>query len=1302
MKVTSPGGSRPAFPLTEAQSGLWYTQRIDPANPILNTGQYLEIRGALDIDAFREAVNRMVAQTDALALRFHDTADGPRQQVDEAARPWLEVVDLSGAADPQAQALAAIDKDTATPLDLARDPIAVFRLYILGPERCFWYERIHHLAIDGYGMVLVTNRVAELYSARVEGGSPAIAAFPPLEIAFEDDLVYRNSDKRVADRDFWHQEMQGHQETAGMAAGRPVSAHGFHRQTLRFSPSQMQRLRGLSDAAKVTWPDAITGLVAAYCRRFTATPEIVAGVPHMGRLGNIAARVPCMLMNVLPLRVVPDEGQKLADYLVGVSKSLIRMRRHGRYRSEQLRREFGLMGGQRRLYGPLINVQPFDLPPKMTGLDVRLNILGAGSVDDITFTFRGDASEGLTFEVDANPNLYSMEETRAHAERLLAFLDAAADAQTLADIPTASPQEAQRFIFDVNRTAHAVPDTTLCALIEETMRRTPDAPALKFGTETLSYRDLDRRSAALAAQLKKLGAAPEKIVAVALPRSMELVIALVAVLRAGAAYLPLDLDHPRDRLQRILKSAEPVCVLAFPEHSGQLEGGAPLLLSTEWRLDALESLTGGANPDNMAYVIYTSGSTGEPKGVVIEHRAIVNRLEWMRQHYGIGPHDRILQKTPATFDVSVWEFFLPLIAGATLVVASPGAHRDPAAIASLIRGERITTMHFVPSMLSAFLASPASKGLELARVFCSGEELTADQRDRFHLTVKAELHNLYGPTEAAVDVSFWPAEPGDRTSPVPIGFPVWNTRLYVLDDHMQAVPPGVAGHLFLAGVQLARGYLGQPGLTAERFIEDPFVAGERMYRTGDLARLREDGAVVFLGRSDHQVKIRGLRIELGEIEAAILSTGLVRQAGVIAREDRPGDKRIAAYLVADPACDIAALRRDLASLLPDYMIPSAFMTLDALPVTANGKLDRGALPAVEMEMAASRAPSTQTEALLCALVAEVLGLRTPPGPEADFFELGGDSLLAVNLILRIQERLGRDPGLGALFEHPTIEGLAAQIDAGEQAHDSGLNPMICLARGEEDRPPLFLIHPAGGISWCYRNLARALSAHRSVHGLQSPALDAAHPLPGSLEALAADYASLIVESWPKGPYHLAGWSVGGIIAQAMAVELRRRGHEVGVVALLDSYPSECWRAEPEPSETEALRALLAIAGYDPHDYPELVTRDGIVEFLRRGDSPLGGLPDAALDGVVRVVLDTNRLVRGHHHRRYDGTITHIRAALDHQGTSLTPDLWLAHAAGLDRVDVPFVHGQLTSPEATMLIAPDLDRRLSAFDIRETA
>ncbi|HZX83325.1 MAG TPA: amino acid adenylation domain-containing protein, partial [Reyranella sp.] len=707
-------------------------------------------------------------------------------------------------------------------------------------------------------------------------------------------------------------------------------------------------------------------------------------------------------------------------------------------------------------------------------------------------------------------------------------------------------------------------------------------------------------------------------------------------------------------------------------------------------------------PDDAAYVIYTSGSTGEPKGVVIEHRAILNRLLWMREHYGFTPDDRILQKTPVTFDVSVWEFFLPFITGATLIVAPPDAHRDPVALAAIIRQEAVTTAHFVPSMLAAFLAEPTAKGINLARVFCSGEELPADLRDRFHRTVNAELHNLYGPTEAAVDVSYWPADKQDRSAPVPIGLPVWNTRLYVLDDRNRPQPPGVAGHLYLAGVQLARGYLGRPDLTEDRFVPDPFVANERMYRTGDLATHRSDGAVVYLGRSDHQIKIRGLRVELGEIEAAIMASGFVRQVAAIAREDQPGAKRLVAYVVPAGALEIERLQAFVAARVPDYMVPSAFIALDALPVTSNGKLDRAALPAPDYAGAGGRVAETPSEEKLAALFAAQLGVDREVLVDDDFFALGGDSLQAVALLLRVREGWGRDPGLGALFAHPTVAGLAALIDSDEIMNEAGLEPLITLVEGDPGLPPLFSIHPAGGISWCYGRLARALTPRRTVYGLQAPALSPEVATPESMDALAADYVARIRQVCPNGPYHLIGWSVGGIIAQAMAVRLRELDATIGVVAMLDSYPSDCWRAEPEPDEGAALKALLAIAGHDPDRLPALaLTRQSVVAFLRATDSPLGTLPDAALDGVVRVVSGNNRLVRNHFHRLYDGAITYFRAALDHAGRDLSPSQWAPHAARVDAHEIASLHAFLTGHEATTAIAPILARALAAADNRDT-
>ncbi|MFL6587283.1 MAG: amino acid adenylation domain-containing protein [Luteimonas sp.] len=1288
------------WPLTEAQAGLWYAQRLAPDNPAFNTAHALWIDGPLDVDAFVRAANQAADEAPVLALRMRETGDGPIQWIDAGHVPHLDVVDLSAESAPDDAARAAMTRDRLSPVDPARDRLALQRLYLLGGDRYVWYLRVHHLATDGYGMALLTERACALYADTSAG-----AAFAPLDGVLAEDASYRASEKHTTDAAYWQETLAGMPAASGLGGGFAHAAHDCLRHVETLDADFRDGLARAATALGQPWPDVLTAFTAAYCQRFGEQGEAVVGVPFMGRLGSASARVPAMVMNVLPLRVPAQPNASVADFMQTMVRALLRGRRHGRYRGEQLRRDLGLIGGQRRLHGPLINVQPFYRPTLLAGTRASMEILGTGPVDDITLGFRGDGVQALDLEIEANPDLYADTDVAAHATRLRTFLAAAFAVAAQPDarldyVPLATPAEAARTLFDFNATAHPVPDTTLVALIEASMVATPDAPALVFGDATLTYRELDTRSRALAQALHARGAGADTVVAVALPRSIELVVALVAVLRAGAAYLPMDLAHPLERRARILRSAQPVALLAHADDGVDWPDDAPRFAPRDWPQRAYDTALPSVDPQHAAYVIYTSGSTGEPKGVVVGHRAIVNRLEWMRTHYGIDASDRILQKTPATFDVSVWEFFLPLLAGATLVVAAPDAHRDPVAIARLIREAGITTLHFVPSMLAAFLSAPDARGLSTRRVFVSGEALDADLRDRFHATVEAELHNLYGPTEAAVDVSFWPASADDTSRPVPIGFPVWNTRLYVLDARMRALPAGVVGDLYLGGIQLARGYLGRDDLTAERFFADPHLPGERIYRTGDLARWRDDGAVEFLGRSDHQVKLRGLRIELGEIEAAIVASGLASQAAVIVREDRAGDRRLVGYLQPTADFDAASLRTFVAAQLPDYMVPSAFVALADWPVTANGKLDRDALPAPAFEAGASVAPRTPTESALAALFAEALGVERV-GADADFFALGGDSLLAVHLLLAIQQTFGRDPGLGALFATPTVEGLAAALDAGEgDDPDHGLAPVIALAQGEPARAPLFVVHPAGGIAWCYRDLARALAPARSVYGLQSPALDLSQALPGSIDALAAEYADRVVALQPDGPVHLLGWSVGGILAQAMAVRLRALGREVGVLALLDAYPAEVWRAEPEPDAIAALRALLAIAGYDPDAYPALRTREAIVDFLRRGDSALGNLPSAVLDGVVRAVTDTNRLVRLHHHHRFDGTLLHVRAGNDHADRpNLQSSLWVAHAAHIESIELPFLHAELTGRDATARIAPWLDARLAAFDPR---
>ncbi len=1275
--------------LTEAQSGLWYAQRLAPDNPSFNTAHAVWIEGALDVVAFVAAANQAAAEAQAFALRFAEGENGqPLQWHDAAHVPQLSLRDVSAEADPAAVARAAMQADRLAAVDPSRDRISQQMLFDLGGQRWVWYLRVHHLAADGYGMALFSDRVCALYAGRE--GEP----LPPLAGVLADDAAYRADPRRGLAGQWWREQLQGAPAGAGLAGTVAASDDA-----LRFVQPLDASFRDLllQTAARwmQPWPDVLAALSAEYLRRMSAAEEVVLGVPWMGRLGNASARVPAMVMNVLPLRVAAGEGS-VEDVVRGIGRQLSQGRKHGRYRGEQLRRDLGLVGAQQRLHGPLVNVQPFYRPLALPGVEATLEVLCTGPVDDLTLGFRGDGQTLLDLEIEANPALYSRDDVQAHGTRLLHFVAAALQSPDMADVPLATPEEAQRTVHGFNATAHALPETTLVELLQQGMDRDPQATALVFGDAALDHGTLEARSFALAAQLRALGVGPGSVVAVALPRSPELVIALMAVLRAGAAYLPLDLAHPDERLARILASARPVCALAEADVQARL-GGVPVLAPTQWTALSFAAPWRQPSPDDAAYVIYTSGSTGEPKGVVIEHRAIVNRLLWMREHYGFTADDRVLQKTPATFDVSVWEFFLPLLCGAALVLAAPEAHRDPTELARLIRSHEITTAHFVPSMLDAFLAAPASEGLQLRRVFTSGEALDATLRDRFHGRVQAELHNLYGPTEAAVDVSWWPASAEDRSRPVPIGFPVWNTRLYVLDARMQPLPVGVPGDLYLGGVQLARGYLGRDDLTAERFLADPFLPGERIYRTGDVARWRADGAVDYLGRSDHQVKLRGLRIELGEIEAALRELPGMDRVEVLLRHDTPDDARLVAY-VPSSCADAAVLRSHLAMRLPDYMLPSAFVGVDDWPVTANGKLDRTALPKPPQQEVAGRAPSTPLEQELAELFAGALRRELPVAADADFFSLGGDSLSAVHLLLAIEQRWRCDLGLGALFAQPTVAALAARIAEPPALADHALGPVIALATVENAAPPLFVVHPAGGIAWNYRTLARALQPARTVYGLQSPALDPQQAMPSSIEVMANDYVRRIATLQPQGPVHLLGWSVGGILAQAMAVRLHEIGRGVGEVVLLDAYPSECWRAEPEPDAITALRALLAIAGHDPDAHPELDSRERILAFLRRGGSALGRLPDVVLDGVVRAVTGTNRLIREHHHRPYDGTLVHVRAGRDHHARpQLQSALWMAHARKVQALELPYLHAELTGRDAVAQLAPWLSTRLRQWD-----
>jgi amino acid adenylation domain-containing protein len=642
-----------------------------------------------------------------------------------------------------------------------------------------------------------------------------------------------------------------------------------------------------------------------------------------------------------------------------------------------------------------------------------LRITELAAVESTTFPLSVTVypHERLSLLVGYEPALFDAGTVRTLAEHLTHLLrELPIDPdRPVSAVPALTPAERTRVLGEWNDTAVPVPDTTLVALLAEQAARTPEATAVVAEGHPFTYAELHAHANRLANRLVADGAGRGRVVAVALPRSAELVVALLAVLKAGAAYLPVDPDLPRERADFLLTDADAAVVLDDP---------AAVLAPGD---DTPPEVT--ITPADAAYVIYTSGSTGKPKGVVVPHAGVVNRLLWSLRRFELTPEDRVLQKTPASFDVSVPEFFAPLITGATLVVARPGGHRDPGYLAELIATERVTTVHFVPSMLRAFLAhGDLSRCAGLRRVLCSGEALPAELAASCHAALDVELHNLYGPTEASIEVTHWQCMPGDLT--VPIGRPLWNTQVYVLDADLTPVPPGATGELYLAGVQLARGYLNRPGLTASRFVADPFgAANTRMYHTGDLARWTADGAVEYLGRIDDQVKIRGFRIEPGEVRAVLVDQPCVAEAAVIAR-----DGKLIAY-VTPATADPAALRADAAAALPEHMVPSAIVPLDHLPLTTSGKLDRRALPDPDYvsPIAAYVSPGTATEQVIANIWADLLELPRV-GVSDRFFALGGDSLVSLRVTARVNAAFSLDLTPRDVLVAHTVRALADLVE----------------------------------------------------------------------------------------------------------------------------------------------------------------------------------------------------------------------------------------------------------------------------------
>ncbi|EPY4973450.1 enterobactin non-ribosomal peptide synthetase EntF [Klebsiella quasipneumoniae] len=1282
------------LPLVAAQPGIWMAERLSTLPGAWSVAHYVELRGALDPALLGKAIVAGLQQADTLSLRFEEQ-EGEVWQWVAAERTFAEppIIDLRTTPDPHRAATERMQADLAQDLRVdGGNPLVCHQLLRVGDDRWYWYQRYHHLLVDGFSFPAITRQIAAIYRAWQRGEATPESPFTSFAEVVDEYQRYAASEAWQRDKAFWQAQRQALPAPASLSAaplGGRAAGSDIWRMKLEMNADAFRRLA--SHVPQCQPADLALALTTLWLGRLCNRMDYAAGFIFMRRMGSAALTSTGPVLNVLPLAVHIDAQETLADLAMRLAAQLKKMRRHQRYDAEQIVRDSGKAAGDEPLFGPVLNVKVFDYQLDIDGVEAVTHTLATGPVNDLELALFPDETGGLSLEILANKARYDEAELRRHMARLTALLAQFAADPTLrcGDAEMLSADELTR-LTAVNDTAMPLPATTLSALVADQARKTPDAPALADANWQFSYREMRQQVVALAQLLRQRGVKPGDSVAVALPRSVFLTLALHGIVEAGAAWLPLDTGYPDDRLRMMLEDARPSLLIASEDQLARFSDipGLESLCYQQPLAVADDAPLVLSKPDHTAYIIFTSGSTGRPKGVMVGQTAIVNRLLWMQDRYPLSADDVVAQKTPCSFDVSVWEFWWPFIAGARLVMAEPEAHRDPQAMQQFFAHYGVTTTHFVPSMLAAFVASLDADSVAacrtLRRVFCSGEALPTELCREWERLTGAPLHNLYGPTEAAVDVSWYPACGPELAavtgSSVPIGWPVWNTGLRILDAAMRPVPPGVAGDLYLTGIQLAQGYLGRPDLTASRFIADPFAPGERMYRTGDVARWLANGAVEYLGRSDDQLKIRGQRIELGEIDRAMSALPDVAQAVSHAcvfnqAAATGGDARqLVGYLVSDSGLplDTAALKARLAEQLPPHMVPVVLMQLADLPLSANGKLDRKALPLPTLGGERSgRPPEPGMETLVAAAFSQLLGCEVND-IDADFFALGGHSLLAMRLAAQLSRQLARQVTPGQVMVASTVGKLSALLAADlsdEQAQRLGLDALLPLR--ESDGPTLFCFHPASGFAWQFSVLARYLSPRWSITGIQSPRPQGPMASAASLDEVCEHHLQTLLAQQPHGPYYLFGYSLGGTLAQGIAARLRQRGEAVAFLGLLDTWPPETqnW-AEKEAN------------GLDPAVLAEIAREREA--FLAAQQGQASGELFSAIEGNY---ADAVRLLTTAHSAKFDGKATLFVAEKTRQAGMDPQVVWGPWVGELEVFSQNCAHVDIISPQAFEAIGP---------------
>jgi amino acid adenylation domain-containing protein/non-ribosomal peptide synthase protein (TIGR01720 family) len=1332
-------------PMSFAQRRLWFLDKLTDHGGTYNIPVALRLIGSLDVEAMRAALTDVLARHESLRTVFPDGDDGPVQLVLPACPVELPVTAVTES-DVDAEIAAA----ASAGFDLARELPLRARLFRLAGGDHVLLVVVHHIAGDGWSMRPLMADLAAAYAARRLGTAPAERELP---VQYADYTLWQRQVLGSEDDPtspisgqlrFWRDTLAGAPEELALPTDRrrpAVAGYRGEALSVRADSTLHAGLRKLAKESGCSVFMVAQAAVAALLSRLGAGRDIPLGTVIAGRTDAALDDLVGFFVNTLVLRTDLSGDPSFRDLLARVRTADLAAYANQDVPFERLVDVLNPVRSLSRhpLFQVLLvfqNTASIDLD--LAGLAVAAQPLPPSPAKfDLSFTFAestpDQANPDQANPTQANPDqstperstggghpagelrctieysldLFDPGTARALGERLLRLLAAVvADPDApVADIDVLTPAERHRVLVDCNGEDRPAAPSTVPDVLAAQVAATPEAPAVEFAGRTLTYRELDERANRLARALIARGAGPERLVALALPRSAELVVAVLAVLKSGAAYVPVDPKYPADRVAYMMDQARPALAVVDATTAGVV-GAVPTIDVHEVPDGSGAPITDAdrlapLRPAHPAYVIYTSGSTGKPKGVVVEHASVVDLLAWAVGDIGRERLSRVLFSTSLNFDVSVFELLSPLACGGSVEVVAD-------VLALLERPWSGSLLSAVPSALAQVFAQDGVRvraDLRAEMVVMAGEALPAALLDRVREAVPgAGIANIYGPTEATVYSTAWYRDSGQAGGGAPtIGRPVWNTRARVLDDRLRPVPPGVAGELYLAGPGLARGYLGRQGLTAERFVADPFGApGERMYRTGDLVRHTADGEIDYLGRVDHQVKLRGFRIELGEVEAVLTDDQDVAQAVALVRADPGGHQRLVAYAVPRPGARLVAadLRSRVSSALPEYMVPAAVVVLDALPLTPNGKLDRAALPDPEFAAAErSRGPRDPREELLCELFGEVLGVARV-GIDDNFFDLGGDSIVSIQLMNRVRAVLGVRLPNRVIFQAQTVAELAEQLDGGAERPDA-FDVLLPLREGTAVRGtavrgtavrgtavrgtavggtagegaagerPLFCVHPLGGLGWGYTPLLRHIRPQIGVYALQARGIGAEAALPRDAAEVAADYVEQIRRVQPHGPYRLFGWSFGALIAHEMAVQLQEAGEEIDVLVNVDQIPltADLPVAFHEPDEQAVLGALLDQVGSSAEELGvERLEYTRVMDVLRERGSALAGFEKEHVLRLGAVAENNHRITVNYAPRAFRGRLSMIVSTPDPDAVDARCED--SRAAWVDHVDGP--------------------------------